>query len=35
MIPETYLRLTTQYDTGSKKGTGRTGHDTTPSHPVV
>jgi hypothetical protein len=35
MLRETYLRLTTQYGFGTKRGTGRTDHDTTPSHPVV
>jgi hypothetical protein len=35
MLPQTYLRLTSQYGTDSERDTGRTGHDTTPNHLAV
>ena len=34
MLPQTYLRLTTQCDLGTEMYTGRTDHDTTPNHPL-
>jgi len=35
MLPQTSLRLATQYGTSTKRGTGRTDHDTTPNYPMV
>jgi len=35
MLPQTYVRLTTQDGTGTERDTGRTGHDTTPNHPTT
>jgi len=35
MLPQTYLRLATQYGSGTERGTERTDHDTTPNHIVV
>ena len=35
MLPQTYLRHTTQYGIDTERDTGPTDHDTTPNHPVV
>ena len=35
MLPQRYLRLTTQYGIGTERATGRTDHDTTPNHYMV